>query len=175
MNKSALFVGLFSIAALTGALACSSTTTTTDPTNDDAGTPKDGGSSGTAKDSSTPPDTDSGTTDPDKKCGTEATLRACGTCCATNHASGYKTFTDTLVACACNGTGADGGTGPCATDCAGTICKTPPANPTAACSTCLQASVGQTGACGETVATTCMASSDCLAEQKCITQCQGKP
>lgn len=178
MNKSLVFVGLFSVLALGSAVACSSTTTTTGSGGDDAGATKEGGSSGSSgssgKDSSTAEDTGT-STDPDKACGTETTLLKCGTCCATNHPSGYKTFTDSLLACACNGTGADSGAPPCAADCADTICKTPPANGSTACSACLQTSVGQGGACGETVSATCMASADCLAEQKCIAQCQGKP
>jgi hypothetical protein len=172
MNKPALLIALLSAAALASVVACSSTTTTTASDSDaGSGTPAEGG---TVKDSSTPTVDSSTPTDPDTACGAASTAQACGQCCATNHASGYKTFTDSLLACACGGTGADGGA-PCATACVDTFCKSPPANPTATCNTCLQSSVGATGACTDTVGTACQGSADCVAEQKCIALCKGKP
>jgi hypothetical protein len=178
MNKSALFFGMSSVVALAGVIAaCSSTTTTTTPL-DEAGTAKEGGSSGEggAKDSGTPVDEDSGTTPTtDKACADETTLQACGQCCVTNHPAGYKTFQDSLLSCGCKGTGADGGTAPCATDCATTACKNPPAQLDQKCTTCLQGSVGQGGACQEALSAACTADPECIAEQKCIAPCQGKP
>jgi hypothetical protein len=175
MNKPALLVGLLSAAALASVIACSSTTTTTGSDADaGSGTPADGGSSGSPKDSSTPTVDSSTPTNPDTACGAAATGQDCAQCCATNHTTGYKLFIGTLASCACVGTGADGGA-PCATECAATFCKNPPVTPAAACQTCLQDSVGATGACNDTVGTTCQGSADCVAEQKCISLCQGKP
>ena len=49
-----------------------------------------------------------------------------------------------------------------------------PMNPDAMCNTCLQASLGQGGACQQAASDACNASTDCKAEQKCITPCQTK-
>lgn len=177
MNKAILFFGLSAVVALTGAVAaCSSTTTTSgDTTGTEAGA-KEGGPSdgGGGQDTSMPPD-DSGTTpDPDLACKAEATFTKCGICCATNHTAGYKVFQDSLLGCGCKGTGADGGA-PCATDCATTLCKSPPASGDATCNACLQTSVGASGACQDKVSTDCTASPDCVLQQKCIVTCKGKP
>lgn len=177
MDKRIGFFGLVSVAALSGAIACTTSTTTTEttPNSGDGGTAKDGGSSTTKDSGGGSSSGDSGSsTDPDQACGEEASLQGCAQCCATNHPSGYKTFADTLLACACDGTGADGGTGPCATDCQDTACASTPATPTAACNTCLQGSVGSGGACQQAVSDACTAEQDCLAQQKCVAQCQGK-
>lgn len=175
MHKRAVFFGLSSIVSLAGlVVACSSTTTVTgtDTTTPEAGAKETGS---TAKDSSTTTeDTGTGTGTDDKACGAETTLQACGTCCIANHKTGYTVFQDSLLGCACKGTGADGGA-PCATECGSTICATTPKNADATCNTCLQASVGQGGGCQEQVSTDCTADTDCLAEQKCIAQCAGKP
>lgn len=173
MNRNVLFFGLVSITALAGAIAACSSTTTTE-TIVDSGTPTPEGGSGKdgGKDSSTPVDEDSGTsTDPDKACTQEATRDACGQCCVANHQAGSKVFQDALLACACTGTGADGGAPACATECANTVCKSPPANPDMGCSTCLQGSVGQTGTCNGAVVDACTANADCLDQQKCIAAC----
>lgn len=175
MNKRLFLLGFFSVAAFAGGIACTTTTTTTEvPAGTTDGGTKEGGTS--TKDSgTTTDDKDSSTNaDPDEACGDEATLQGCATCCATNHQDGYATFTGALLGCACNGTGADGGTGPCATDCAATACASTPANPDATCNACLQASVGQAGACQQAVGSACTAEPDCLAQQKCVAQCQGK-
>jgi hypothetical protein len=176
MNRNFLFFGLASVAALIGSVAACSSTTTTQTTVDDGGAAADGGTSKDAgKDTSTTEPEDSGTpTDPDKACAAEATLPACGQCCVTNHPSGYKVFQDSLLGCACTGTGADGGA-PCAADCANTACMSPPGQPDAKCNACLQGSVGQTGACNDAVGTACGGNPDCLAQQKCIAPCQTKP
>jgi hypothetical protein len=179
MNKGALFFSLTSVVALAGiVVACSSTTTTTTPL-DEAGTTgtKEGGTSeGGAKDTGTPDEEDSGTeTNPDLACKNEKTLQECGQCCVTNHPKGYQVFQDSIIGCACKGMGADGGVGPCATDCAQTACKNPPAQLDQACSTCLQTAVSQGGACQEALSTACTAEPDCIAEQKCVAPCQGKP
>jgi hypothetical protein len=178
MHKRATFFGLSSIVTLAGVIvACSSTTTVTgtDTTTPEGGA-KETGTTGT-KDSSTTPADDSSTTTPtgDDACGAEATLQGCGSCCVQNHQAGYKVFQDSVLACVCKGTGADGGVGPCATECAATICAATPKNPDAACNTCLQSSIGADGACTAKVSSDCQASTECLAEQKCIgTQCKGK-
>lgn len=176
MNKGILFFGLASVTALVGSIAaCSSTTTTETIVDGGTSTSEGGGSKDAGKDTSTTVDEDSGTTtDPDKACAQEATLQACGQCCVTNHTAGYKVFQDALLDCACKGTGADGGA-PCATECGATVCAATPKNPDQACNTCLQGSIGQTGACNDAVATACTANADCVAQQKCVTPCQGKP
>lgn len=178
MNRNILLFGLASVTALFGTVTACSSTTTTETVIDGGSAAGDGGGGGTGKDAgsdSSTTGTDSGTTtDPDEACAQEATLQACGTCCVTNHPSGYKVFQDSLIGCACTGTGADGGA-PCAADCAATACKTPPAQPDQTCNTCLQGSVGQTGACNAAVLSDCSASPDCLAQQKCVTPCQSKP
>jgi hypothetical protein len=174
MDKRAVFFGLFSIVTLTGLVgACSSTTTTTTGTDTPTaeGGTKEGGS--TVKDSSTATE-DTGTTTGDTACGKETTLQACGTCCIANHKSGYTIFQNSLLACACKGTGADGGA-PCSTDCAATICAATPKNADTTCNTCLQTSIGNGGACQEQLTTDCAPDADCVAEQTCVAQCKGKP
>ncbi len=175
MEKRAVFFGLTSIVTLTGlVMACSSTTTVT---GTDTSTPEGGAKEGgtTVKDSSTTTDEDTGTTTTgDKACGEEATLTACGTCCIANHKSGYTIFQNSLLACACKGTGADGGA-PCATECASTVCASTPKNADATCNTCLQGSISSGGACLDQLSTDCSADTDCVAEQTCVTQCKGKP
>ena len=175
MHKRAVFFGLSSIVTLAGlVVACSSTTTVTgtDTPSPEAGAKETGT---TTKDSgTTTEDTGTGTTTGDTACGAETTLQACGTCCITNHKSGYTVFQASLLACACMGTGADGGA-PCATECGATICAATPKNPDATCSTCLQTSIGAGGACQEQLTTDCTADKDCLAEQTCVAQCKGKP
>jgi hypothetical protein len=180
MRSKVLFLGVSSLSvliALTTAVACSSTTTTTtNPAEgDEAG--KTPTTEAGKKDTSTTEETDSSTsTDPDQACADEATATACATCCGpTNHASGYAVFVGSLTECACSGTGAaDGGAAPCATDCATGLCKTPPAQPDQTCNTCLQTSVNN-GACAQHVSDKCGASADCMAQQKCVAKCQGKP
>ena len=172
MEERAVFFGLSSIVTLTGlVVACSSTVTGTDTSTPEAGTKETGS---TVKDSGATEDTGTGTTTDDTACGKETTLQACGTCCVANHKSGYTTFQSSLFACACKGTGADGGA-PCATDCASTICAATPKNADATCNTCLQASISTGGACQEQLTTDCTADADCVAEQSCVTQCKGKP
>jgi hypothetical protein len=179
MNKGALFFGLSSVVSLAGVIvACSSTPTTT-TTPEEAGA-KEGGTTGTGslKDSGVVDDTDSSTSSkPDTACKEEATLQACGECCVTNHPQGYQVFQDTVLGCGCEGNGADGGIGPCATECAVTSCTgtATPTPPDQACETCLQKAVNQGGACQEAFSTACTAEPDCLAEQKCIAPCQSKP
>jgi hypothetical protein len=176
MHKRAVFFGLSSVVALAGlVVACSSTTTGGNETvTSEAGTAKETGT--TTKDSgtTTTEDTGTGTGTGDTACAAETTLQACGTCCATNHKTGYTTFITAVVACACSGTGADGGA-PCATECGATLCAATPKNPDAACNTCLQASIGTGGACQEKLTTDCSADTDCVAQQKCLQPCKGKP
>lgn len=178
MNRSALFFGLSSVVALAGfAGACSSTTTTVDNTTPEGGTLSEAGTAkdSAAKDSSTTTDTDSSTTPTgDQACAAETTKTACGDCCITNHAAGAKVIEDSVLGCACMGTGADGGAPVCMTECAATACAATPANPDTACNTCLQASIGQGGGCQAAVSSACTASADCVAEQKCISPCLTK-
>lgn len=177
MKKAVLFFGLSAVVALTGAVAaCSSTTVTSVDTSPEGGTAEGGAKDSGGGQDSSPIDTDTGTTsDPDQACAAMATLTTCGQCCATNHAAGYKVFQDSLIGCTCKGTGADGGVGPCATQCATTICAATPASPDATCNMCLQTAVGSGGSCNMQVGSDCTAAPDCLAQQKCIAPCQGKP
>ena len=176
MTKRIGLSSVFAAAALAGAIACTTTTTTTETPSGGA----DGGSdaksaTGTKDGGGTTTDDDSGLPiDPDQECAEQASLQGCAQCCATNHPAGYKTFEDSLLACACEGTGADGGTGPCATACGDTACAATPANPDAACNKCLQDSVGQGGACQQAVSDACTADKECLAQQQCASLCQGK-
>ena len=174
MNKRVLFFSLSAVVSLAGAVAaCSSSTATTDPPAEEAGV-KEGGTGDGGKDSAAV-GTDSGTTgDPDKACAAMGTKLECGTCCITAHKTGYNTFQTALLACACKGTGADGGA-PCATDCAATLCASTPKTADTKCNTCLHGSINQGGACQDSIQTTCTADPDCLAEQKCVTPCTTKP
>ena len=174
MTKRIGLLSLFAVAALAGAFACTTTTTTTETPSGDAG--KDAKTTTGTKDGGDTTEDDAGglPIDPDQACGDEATLQGCAQCCATNHPAGYKTFEESLLGCACEGTGADGGTGPCATACGATACATPPANPDAACNKCLQDSIGQGGACQLAVSEACTADQECLAQQQCASLCQGK-
>lgn len=180
MRSKFLFVGVSSLSvlvALTTVIACSSTTTTTNPGETEEGGKTPVAEAGKKDTSTTEEDPDSSTTtDPDKACGDETTQSACATCCGpTNHPSGYAIFVSSLTECACSGTGAaDGGAAPCATACATSICKTPPSQPDTTCNTCLQASVNN-GACAQHVSDKCGVSPDCMAQQKCVAKCQGKP
>ena len=178
MNRSALFFGLSSVVALAGfAGACSSTTTTVDNGTPEGGTSSEagGGKDSAAKDSSSTTDTDSSTTPMgDEACAAETTKTACGSCCVTNHAAGAKVIQDSVLACACMGTGTDAGTPACMTECAATVCAATPANPDATCNTCLQASIAQGGKCQQAASDACTASTDCLAEQTCIKPCTTK-
>lgn len=178
MNRSALFFGLSSVVALAGfAGACSSTTTTVDNGTPEGGTASEagGGKDSAAQDSSMTTDTDTGTTATgDQACAAETTKTACGTCCITNHQAGAKVIQDSVLACACMGTGADGGAPACMTECAATACATTPATPDATCNTCLQASIAQGGACQAAASSACTANADCVAEQKCIVPCTTK-
>ena len=178
MNRSALFFGLSSVVALAGfAGACSSTTTTVTPDNtSEAGSPSEAGvrDSATA-DTGVVDDTDSSVTPSgDEACAAETTKAACGQCCVTNHAAGAKVIQDSVLACACMGTGADGGAPACMTECAATACATTPMQPDTACNTCLQMSIAQGGACQAAASAACMASADCVAEQKCVAPCTTK-
>ncbi len=177
MQRSILFFGLSSIVALGGAIAaCSSTTTTTTDTVDAA--PEADVRNDAGKDAAKVEE-DSGTTlNPDKQCAAMATQEECGQCCGMNHPSGYAVFLKALIDCSCKGIGidggADGGAGACATECADTLCKSTPAQPNAACNTCLQGAVGSGGACNEPISSACMADEDCMAQQKCIVPCASK-
>jgi hypothetical protein len=172
MSSRKVFFGLVSVTAVSGAIiACTTTTTTVENPPADSGS---GGDTGTgSKDSGPKTEQDTGTTlTGDELCLAESDRQACGQCCIKNHMTGYNTFIKSITDCACQGTGAaDGGVAPCATECKDTFCKNPPAQVDKTCDTCLQNSVGQTGACIETVSKACQADTDCLAEQKCISGC----
>jgi hypothetical protein len=100
-----------------------------------------------------------------------ATNMACQQCCITNHMTGYNTYTNALLMCAC------GATGGCATACAQSACKMPPSNPMMgdACDTCInnavQAADGGAGACDQALQTACQGDTDCVALIQCIQPC----
>src|SRR4051794_36921358 len=139
-NRTLLVFGLFSTSAICGAIACTTTVVDTTPTPDDGGAdgavkPKPDGGGGGA-DQEAPPPTG------DQACAAEATRAKCGTCCLTNHKSGATLELQVVTACACKGTGQDGGTvkpdaGPCSTECKDELCANPQKAPTTACNACL--------------------------------------
>ena len=107
---------------------------------------------------------------PDSATGDAACLAnpsTCVTCCANNHQAGVGVLDQAILTCDC-GTGAGG----CQTACATEICANPPAAPTAgdACDTCLNTSLGMTGACLQPVETACQANADCAAYLTCSNQ-----
>ena len=175
MHSQVLIGSLFSVVALSAVIACSSTTTTTSSTpTDDGGT--EGGTDSGKKDSSAPVDDDSGTpASGDDACKAEPTFQECGACCTATRQKGAKVVNDAVIACGCKGTGSDAGVGACATECAATFCKAPPATPDAACNTCLQKAVGQGGDCSEYASAQCEAEPECVEAQACLQkQCAGK-
>jgi len=178
MNRSALFFGLSSVVALAGfAGACSSTTTTFTPDGSEAGTTSEAGTKDSATaDTFVPDEPDTGVTPMgDEACAAATSKSACGQCCITNHTAGAKVIQDSVVACACMGTGADGGAPVCMTECAATVCAATPMNPDATCTACLQMSIAQGGGCQAAASAACMANTDCKAEQMCIAPCSTKP
>lgn len=177
MRSTVLSLGVSSLLVVGLLVACSDSSSTSSSSDADAGSSSgDSGVSTTRKDASTTEEDAGDTTATgDSACKAESTLQACATCCAKNHQTGYQTILTTTIACACKGEGADAGTGPCATDCKDTLCAATPAQPTAACNTCIQNAIGQGGACQNAVATKCQADPDCVKEQSCVTPCQGKP
>ncbi|MBS2014556.1 MAG: hypothetical protein JST00_16840 [Deltaproteobacteria bacterium] len=183
-------LSLSMLAAITAiaAVACSSTQTTTtsgeptepadsgstkqDPKGDSGASSSSSGSSGSSSGSSG----SSGTPSGDDACGKESTQQACGECCIKNHTKGYQTFVTALLACACGGPGGgDAGAGPCAAACKTTVCAATPSNPDAACNSCLQGTLGASGACNQAVADACQPDADCVAQQSCVSKnCQSK-
>jgi hypothetical protein len=176
MANGVRIFGLFSVAALAGAIACTTTTTETSGGGDPDAGKKDGSTS--TKDSGTKTDDeDSGTTKAtgDDACKEETTLDACGSCCEGNHEKGTNTFYGSLLACACEGTGAvdAGGKGACDAECGDNACAEK--DPTDACVKCVQDSIGEDGACLDAVVEACKADDDCMANQQCLAeQCDGK-
>lgn len=184
MQKRTVFFGVFSVGMLAGAIAC--TTTTTEVAQPAADGGKDGSSAtkeGGASSSSGSTTSSSGSTgNPDDECATK-TASECTDCCAGNHQAGAQTLTKAVIECGCEGKGAtaaDGGAGdagaegPCATECATTLCAATPKQPDATCNTCIEKSIGQGGACAKYASDTCLADDDCKAAQECLAACPTK-
>ncbi len=179
MNKLVTILGLAAVSVSLGLMsACSSSSSSGDTSGTDAGSDGSATSdSGGGHDSGSV--TDSGGGNPDDTCTAMATAKACQTCCAGNHTTGAATLTKTVIACACNGVGetgdagasADGGSGPCAADCAATLCAATPQQPDVTCQKCSQESVSAGGACASYLSTQCTADPDCVAEQTCFQGC----
>lgn len=179
MNRTFSLIGLAAISASIGMIgACSSSSSSDDSASGtDSGTPD---SSSTLHDSGvvdTGTAADTGSGDPDSLCAGMATAEACQQCCGTNHTAGATVGENAAIACGCHGTGVDAGAGvdaggPCATACAATLCAATPATPDTACQTCLNTQISTAaGECADYFATTCMASTDCNAEQNCFQTC----
>jgi hypothetical protein len=157
--------------------ACSSTTTIEEKpaATVEAGTTidasSDGADSGAALDDAS--DLPSG----DAVCKAKSTGDACGICCNSTHIVGSHTFSTLYLGCLCNGVGADGGTdgggvGPCADACATTVCAAHSVAGDKACNTCLDAVLSATtGVCYGSIIAGCKAEADCIANEKCISEC----
>mgnify|MGYP000976901421 CR=1 FL=1 len=154
------------IASLMLIAACSSSTTTTetktDPTN-----PKDGGGVSTEastneggstgkNDAGEDPD---GPDDPSSECSSAANQQACVECCATPSASGAMTYQKAILDCLCTAA-------VCQTECSQSACKATPANPDAACTTCLNAKLATS--CSTAVQTACSADPSCVTYATCL-------
>ena len=59
----------------------------------------------------------------------------------------------------------------CKTECAATVCATPPAKGDMACSICIQAAVAAGGACNAPVMSACTSNAKCVAWAKCNQKC----
>lgn len=178
MNKTLIIAGLFSVAAIGGIVACSSTTTETKAADD----------AGTTADTGTKPKEDSGATEPtgDDICGAKATQNDCGECCFKNYQAGYQVAFEALADCACAAAGndldagedaGDAGTtaaGPCVTECAATACASPKVAPDQTCFACLnQQSTVVT--CQTAIQTACSPVPECMSFIQCNqNQCANK-
>jgi hypothetical protein len=170
-------VSLLGVLAL--AAACTTTTTVVDgsdggSSSGDAGK-KDGGSTSSSG------GVDAGEEEPtgDDACGAEADLNGCVSCCAKAYQKGATFLLTSVIACGCQGTGskvdAGAGSGPCAADCAATICAASAKNADQKCGACLDKIVAQGGSCYDSVATACQKNADCTANQGCLqAQCASK-
>lgn len=103
---------------------------------------------------------------PEIACSAKPTLTSCQTCCYAAHAAGSTYLVEQMAACEC------GGSGPCNSACATTLCAKPVKAASAACSACVQGNI--TGACAS-VLTSCEAVPDCAAVLTCLQSCTGKP
>lgn len=165
--KLGVVLGL-ALAACSSSSSPSSSTDPTEPTPSSSAKKPDT----TATPPPPPPPADQPKTG-DAACGAESTNQACQECCIQNHQSGYQTYLGAMLACAC-GTG-DAGAGVCATECKDTACKNPPAQPDAACNTCLQNALSsQSSACAQPVSTACQSDKDCTALATCAQPCSKK-
>jgi hypothetical protein len=177
MENAIRVFGVFSVVALTGAIAC--TVTSSNPPNDggpaqDAASQQDAGFS-------------------NETCIAEKTNEACIGCCVGIHPSGAQVFNKALVGCLCNGEGiapdsdagdggdagdagaGDAGTGgPCAAVCNSPSCaeEVLDSNPSEACLKCLSDNTAENAACNAPIGKECSTSDDCyslLAE--CVQKC----
>jgi hypothetical protein len=89
----------------------------------------------------------------------------CGNCCTTVHATGSKAYDSILLKCLCTTPAA------CQTECATTMCASPPTGPNQTCDTCVRASLANGGACIRQVTVDCAAAPDCPELNACIDKC----
>lgn len=131
---------------------------------------KDAGSSTSTGDSGTiVPTDDSGAPMDDSTCAALTTKGQCEQCCLKVHPSGYTVYHQALNDCTCTSPGA------CATECANEACANKPTQTGGACEQCITASLGQSGACYNAVASACQADGDCTALfSTCIPPCESK-
>jgi hypothetical protein len=87
----------------------------------------------------------------DSDCDLESTQVECSACCASHHPAGEAFFKAAQLACICT---------TCETECAATVCATPPAAPDDACKACV-------GPCNKSAMTECASDTDCAAMLEC--------
>jgi hypothetical protein len=154
---------------------CSSGTTGTGGSGSTLGGSSSGGSSGgsgSGNESSSGSRGDGGPTD--MTCANQTTNATCQQCCAQVHTSGYQTFANALLQCAC------GNTGGCATVCGMSACASSPSAPSPgdACDTCISQDVvpgdGGTTACDKPIVDACGADPNCGAFALCARACVAK-
>jgi hypothetical protein len=104
----------------------------------------------------------------DSVCGTAPTADECATCCGTHHAEGDNTYVNAVGECVCVSPGV------CASECASDFCVM--MDPGPECNSCIEASLGPSGACVSQVSGECGADPDCIAYVDCANdECSSLP
>ncbi|HVJ91734.1 MAG TPA: hypothetical protein VM580_18160 [Labilithrix sp.] len=151
------------------AIACSSTTTTSEPTTEQEGTnpKKDAGAKEEDKPTKPAPVEEEEPEPEPLACSEESTPQACVNCCAQEHQAGVETYLDaydTLINCLCQPS-------KCATECAESTCSDAenPPEPTEECLACEEAKGTE---CQQQAGQKCSASQDCIELNNCLGTCQ---
>jgi hypothetical protein len=87
----------------------------------------------------------------DSDCDLETTEVECSACCVSHHPAGDAFLKAAQLTCICT---------TCETECAATVCATPPVAPDDACKTCA-------GPCNKSAMTECASDTDCAAMLEC--------